>query len=171
MGFVSKSLLLVILIGLFASTAFAQDGNSPDFVMTLSTRQKQWDTRTPLIVNVEIKNRGGKSFYLGLKCDFGFGGVLETPGEYPVRYYIKWDKNQDELCHLTRQDLIEIPAKRTVNIKLTSINVEKGGDVPWERHLPGNYRLMVLYGTSKMSSFKDVWLGATRTQYVRIRIK
>ena len=160
-----------MLLSLFASPAFAQTDNTPDFIMTLSTRQKVWDTRTPLTVNVAVKNRGRKRFYLGLKCDFGFGGVLETPEEYPVRYYIKWDKNQDEICHLEREDLIEIPARRTVNIKLTSIKVEKGGDVPWESHRPGNYRLMVRYGTSKVSPFKDVWLVATGTRQVTIRFK
>jgi hypothetical protein len=162
---------LLIVAFTSASTAFAQASRFPEFIMTLSTDQKNWDTSAPLTVNVAIKNLGRKSFYLGLKCNFGFEGLLDHARQTSVRYLIKWDKGRDELCALTRADLIRIPARRTVNFKLMSVKVVKLGDVSWESHPVGEYSLAVRYGTSKRAPFNDVWLGATGTQYLKVQVK
>ena len=87
-----------------------------------------------------------------------------------VRYLIKWDKGSDEICQLKREDLIEIPAHKTVKLKLTSLSVQKMGEIPRSNHPVGVYHLLVRYDTSKASPFKELWLGGTRTQYMRIRV-
>ena len=139
--------------------------------MRLSAKQRTWDSTGPLVVFVSIKNEG-KCFYISHKCGFGFQGYLYGPGKdlLEVRYLIKWDKSSDEICQLKGEDLIEIPAHKTVKLKLTSLSVQKLGTIPWSNHPVGVYRLLVSYDTPKAAPFKELWLGGTRTQYLRIRV-
>lgn len=166
--------LLLMMLGysLFAPSAMAQGSEYSNFTMRLSTKQRTWNTTEPLIVFVSIRNAGKKSLYISHKCGFGFEGNLYGPGRdlLEVRYLIKWDKSSDGICELKREDLIKIPAHKTVKVKLTSLSVQQLGDIPWSNHPVGVYRLLISYGTPKATPFKELWLGATRTQYVRIRV-
>jgi len=165
--------LLLTILGyfLFASSVLAQESEYSNFTMQLSTKQRTWNSNDPLVVFVSIKNEG-KSFYISHKCRFGFQGYLDGPGKdaLEVMYLIKWDKSSDEICQLKREDLIKIPANKTVKLKLTSLSVQKMGEIPRSNHPVGVYHLLVRYDTSKASPFKELWLGGTRTQYMRIRV-
>ena len=168
------SFLLLTILGcfLFASSALAQEREYSNFTMQLSTKQRTWNSTDPLIVFVSIRNAGKKSFYVSHKCGFGFQGYLDGPGKdlLEVRYLITWDKSSDEICQLKSDDLIKIPAHKTVKLKLTSRSVRKLGEIPWSNHPVGEYRLLVSYDTPKASPFKELLLGGNRTQYVRIRV-
>ena len=166
--------LLLTILGclLFDSSALAQEREYPNFTMQLSTKQRAWNSNDPLVVFVSIRNEGKESFYISHKCRFGFEGYLYGPGNdlLEVRYLVKWDKSSDESCQLKTEDLIKIPAHKTVNLKLTSLSVQELGKIPWSNHPVGVYHLLVRYHTSKVAPFKELWLGGTRTQYVRIRV-
>lgn len=161
----------------FKSDARVQNGGqatatSQSFEIELRPKDKLWNSRRPLVLDVSFRNTGERSLRLNLRSAFQFYGFLEDDAGHV--FGIEWTPKGAERMPRS-DDYVEIPPGGTFLVTLTSTRVRSETAekmIPWRAHKPGLYTLYLQFASgSKTYLMPDQWEGIRRSDEVRLSVR